>query len=336
MTIAGVAQLLTIYLTVQLGPVTLSPVETIVLVVALAALLLSGINLWSLGGREERQVRLAAFRAGASGSTEALENSRPPPWYRKLGGRVAASPIVGASDRDRLLALLTTAGIRGQGRLATMVATKVCGAIVFGALFWLLTEWYQILTTMFAGRLALLLGGLILGWRLPDLVLSRLASRRRQRLEDGMPDAIDMLVVCAEAGLTLNQAIDEVSRGLRPSSPTVSEELAITAAEMRVQPDVEAVLDNLVNRTGLDSLRGLLSTLKQSLKFGTPLAESLRILAAEMRAVRQTRMEERAARLPVLLAIPMGLFILPPLLMVVGTPVALHLTDTMGSIFGTR
>ena len=168
--------------------------------------------------------------------------------------------------------------------------------------------------------MALPFAGFMLGWRLPDIVLSRIAARRRLQLEFGMPDALDLLVVCAEAGLSLNQAIDEVSRGLRASNSVVAEEFALTAAEMRVQADVEAVIDNMVRRTGLASLAGIMATLKQSLRFGTPLAESLRLLAAEMRMTRQLRMEERAARLPVLLVIPMMMFILPALLMVIGTP----------------
>jgi tight adherence protein C len=185
-------------------------------------------------------------------------------------------------------------------------------------------------------RLAVPFAAFFLGLRLPDLILSRIGARRRLRLEIGMPDALDLLVVCAEAGLSLNQAIDEVSRGLRASNPTVADEFGLTAAEMRVQADVEAVIDNMVRRTGIDSLSGITATLKQSLRFGTPLAESLRLLAAEMRMVRQARMEERAARLPVLLAIPIMLFILPSLLMVIGTPVALRIMDTLGSIFGGR
>jgi tight adherence protein C len=91
-------------------------------------------------------------------------------------------------------------------------------------------------------------------------------------------------------------------------------------------------LDNLVRRTGLDDLRSLVATLKLSIKFGTPLAESLRMIAGEMRAARHARIEERAARLPVLLAIPMMVFILPCLLMIVGTPVVLRIMEVFKNI----
>jgi tight adherence protein C len=145
-----------------------------------------------------------------------------------------------------------------------------------------------------------------------------------------------LLVVCSEAGLSLNQSIEEISHQLRLSNRDVADEFATTSAEMRVLPDFAHALDNLVERTGLEDLRSLTATLKQALKFGTPLAESLRMIAAEMRAQRHARIEERAARLPVLLAIPMMMFILPCLLMIVGTPVVLCIMDSFKNItFGS-
>ena len=156
-------------------------------------------------------------------------------------------------------------------------------------------------------------------------------KRRRLRLEQGMPDALDLMVICAEAGLSLNQSVETISRQLRRSHKDVAEEFATTSAEMQVL-DFGDALDNLVERTGLPDLRSLVATLKQSLKFGTPLAESLRTIAAEMRTTRQARYEQRAARLPVLLAIPMMMFILPCLLMIVGTPLVLRLIEVFKAI----
>jgi len=195
---------------------------------------------------------------------------------------------------------------------------------------WLVVEWKQVESNwIFLGSIGL---AMMMGWRLPDIILNRLANRRRLRLEHGMADALDLLVICAESGLSLNQAISEVSQQLRLSNKDVADEFDATAAEMRVLPDFTQALDNMVERTGMDSLRGLMATLKQSLKFGTPLAESVRVVAAEMRVMRQARIEERAMRLPVLLAIPMMAFMLPCLLMIVGAPLALRLMDTFRNI----
>jgi tight adherence protein C len=315
--------------TVLAREITYSPVETWILALSLAAALLSGFHLWRIARREELQRRRLELLRGAPGDPEAMVRAQRLPWYRRLGNFIAASPIVGTVEQQRLLRALAAAGLRGHGSLATFVATKACGAIALGGLIWLLLEWRQWFAGIMVIRLALMLAALMLGWRLPDIILSRLAARRRLRVEQGIPDALDLLVVCAEAGLSLNQSIEEISRDIRPSCREVAEEFEATAAEMRVLPEVGQALDNLVERIGLDNLRSIVATLKQSMKFGTPLAESMRILAAEMRAARLARIEERAARLPVLLAIPMMLFILPCVLMVVGTPVALRIADTL-------
>jgi tight adherence protein C len=296
------------------------------LVVALLVALLVGTRLWRIARTEVTQrQRLDAFR-GAAAPTSATQL----PWYRQIG--IAVSPIIGVVEQRRLLKVLRAAGIHGRGSLATLIAMKVCGAIFFLALTWMLVEWRHLFASSAMIRYAAIGGGLMLGWRLPDFILNRILKRRRLRLEHGMPDALDLLVICAEAGLSLNQAIEEISRQLRRSNKDVADEFTATSAEMRVLADFGQALDNLVDRTGLEDLRGLIATLKQTLKFGTPLAESLRIIAGEMRAARTARIEERAARLPVLLAIPMMMFILPCLLMIVGTPVVLRLIDVFKNL----
>ena len=274
-----------------------------------------------------QKLRLEAFRGAIVGTQRARL-----PWYRRLGIQIAASPIIGTVEQQRLLKLLAAAGIKGRGSLANFIASKVCGGVVLAVLVWLLLEWRHLFSNTITLRGAALGGALMVGWRLSDFILNHMIKRRRLRLEKGMPDALDLLVICAEAGLSLNQSIEEISRQLLMSNRDVAAEFASTAAEMRVLPDFGQALDNFVERTGLSDLRSLVATLKQSLKFGTPLAESLRMIAAEMRAARNARMEERAARLPVLLAIPMLMFILPCLLMIVGTPVALRIMDVFGAM----
>ena len=233
-----------------------------------------------------------------------------------------------------MLGVLASAGIKGHGSLSGFVASKLCGAFISAALIWLFLEWSQWFAGSVAIRIAVLLGALMAGWRLPDFILSRLAARRRLSLERGLPDALDLLVICAEAGLSLDQSIEQVSEDLRASNSAVADEFATTASEMRVLSNRAEALENLVERTGVAALRGITATLNQAIRFGTPLAESLRILAAEMRTARLARIEERAARLPVLLAIPLALFILPSLMMVISTPVALRLSDTLKNNFG--
>jgi tight adherence protein C len=244
---------------------------------------------------------------------------------------VAATRIIGMAEQRRMLATLAAAGVKGHGRLAALISGKVCSGAAFVPLCWLFLEWCQFFVGATSLRLIFLAGAFILGWRCPEIVLSRLAARRRARLEVSIPDALDLLVICAEAGLSLDHAVEQVSRGLYPSNREVAEEFAATAAEMRVSPVRGQALENLAHRTALASLRSIVAALNQSINFGTPLAESLRVLAAEMRAQRLARFEERAARLPVLLTLPLMAFVLPSLIIVIGTPLVLRIF----SFFGT-
>lgn len=302
-----------------------APTWVLVAVAMLFAAALSGHRLWAIDRRErEQQLRLDGFRGPIADAPTSV------PWYQNLGSLFA--PLVGIADQQRLLKLLAAAGFKGQTSLARFIAIKVLVALAFAAVAWLVVEarGYFVDQTFF--RMGVLAIGLILGWRLPEIILNRMVARRLLRLDQGMPDALDLLVICAEAGLSLNQAIEEISIQLLLSNKDIADEFAMTSAEMRITPDFGKALDNMVERTGLDHLGGLVATLKQSVKFGTPLAESLRMIAGEMRAERHARIEERAARLPVLLAVPMMLFILPCVMMVIGTPVALRLMDTFKNL----
>ena len=319
------------YLSIRLGQASLTPVATVILVLTIAAALLSAHRLWRIGRQEDRRDRLMALRGAP---VDRAVRERRPRWYQRLGGMVAASPAVGTAEQQRLLGILASAGIKGHGSLSGFVASKLCGAFTSAALVWLFLEWRQWFAGSATIRIAVALGALMLGWRLPDFVLSRLAARRRLDLEQGLPDALDLLVICAEAGLSLDQSIEQVSEDLRASNSAVADEFATTAAEMRVLSNRAQALDNLVERTGVAALRGITATLNQAIRFGTPLAESLRILAADMRTTRLARIEERAARLPVLLAIPLALFILPSLMMVISAPVVLRLSDILKNNFG--
>jgi len=169
----------------------------------------------------------------------------------------------------------------------------------------------------------------IFGWKLPGVALSRLAALRRSRFASGLPDALDLLVICTGAGLSFDMAMAQVSRELRSSNRNLAYQLAITVDEMRILSNRRQALENLARRVDLPNLRSIISALNQSLKYGTPLGDSLRTLSREMRAQQLMRIEERAARLSVLLTIPLMVFILPSLMIVVGTPLALRILDML-------
>jgi tight adherence protein C len=318
------------YFFVHIGGMHFGPAAVCILAVALTITLISALGLWRIGQSEDRHKRLLnVLHRPTADPLEASPVPRPT-RYQRLGMLIAKTPIVGIAEQKKLLVALLAAGVKGHGRLSSLVATKACSAATCVPLCWLLFEWQHFFARTTVVRLACLVGAFMLGWRLPDVFLSRRAAKRRARLESGIPDALDLLVICAEAGLSLDHAIEQVSRALRSSSFEVAEEFAATAAEMRVSPVRGQALENLAQRSGLASLRGMIAALNQSVKFGTPLAASLRVLAAEMRAERLARFEERAARLPVFLSIPLMTFILPALMLVIGTPLALRIIDMLG------
>jgi len=174
-----------------------------------------------------------------------------------------------------------------------------------------------------------LMGGAA-GWFLPLMLTSFLASRRIKAVERGLPDAIELLVVSVEAGLALEDSLDRIVPELRLSQPALAEELAMTAADLKILPSREMALGNLARRVDVPSVRSVVTTLSQTLRYGTPLAQALRVVAAELRNDTLIRLEERANRLPAILTIPMILFFLPAIFLVVGGPAVLRLIDVFG------
>jgi tight adherence protein C len=168
-------------------------------------------------------------------------------------------------------------------------------------------------------------GAAVTGLLAPDKIVQSIRSRYRQRLESGLADALDMLVICAQAGLGLEPAVGRVAVEIQYAHPEIAHELSLTVSEMQVLADSRAALQRLGERTGLPGLRRLTATLVQSVQYGTPLSEAMRGLAAEMRQEALTAFEERAARLSVYLTIPMILCLLPCVMMVVGGPAVIGL-----------
>jgi tight adherence protein C len=173
------------------------------------------------------------------------------------------------------------------------------------------------------------IAAVVFGFYAPKIYLRNAANKRAKQLQRALPDGLDLMVICAEAGLSLDATLVRVSRELGNTWPELAEEFGITAAELTFLPERRMAFDNLNARTDSDGIRGVVNTLQQTAKFGTPLAQSLRVLAAEMRTARMTRAEEKAARLPALLTVPMILFILPTMFIVMLGPAAINVMDAL-------
>ncbi|MDD3181258.1 MAG: type II secretion system F family protein [Alphaproteobacteria bacterium] len=177
-----------------------------------------------------------------------------------------------------------------------------------------------------AFRLLIALFGAVIGWMLPDVMIKNLIQKREEVLRKGTPDALDLMVICAEAGLGLDAAFDRVGKEIIPTCPELAEEIGVTSVELNFLPDRNKALHGLAERVPLPSIVALVNTLIQTEKYGTPLAQSLRVLSGEMRDERMMKAEEKAAALPAILTVPMILFILPPLFVVLIGPAALKVS----------
>jgi tight adherence protein C len=164
----------------------------------------------------------------------------------------------------------------------------------------------------------------VAGLLLPDVVVRYRRKHYLRRVERGLPDALDLLVICAQAGLGLTAAIARVAEEMQHGNQDIGLELALTANELQLMADSRQALLNMGSRTGIDGLARLGTTLVQSMQYGTPLTDSMRVLSAELRQDTLTRFETRAARLGVLLTLPMVVFILPCVFLVVGGPAVIQ------------
>jgi tight adherence protein C len=225
--------------------------------------------------------------------------------------------------------MLARAGRRSPDAMIAFLFARVSLPSIFAVATLMDSSLLNVLPLPHELRFLPAVGAALLGFHAPKIYLRNAAAKRAKKLRLAMPDGLDLMVICAEAGLSLDATLVRVSRELGRSFPELAEELAITAAELTFLPDRRVAFDNLNNRTDSDAIRAIVSTLQQTAKFGTPLAQSLRILSAELRAARLTRAEEKAARLPAMLTVPMIVFILPTLFIVLLGPAAINMMDTL-------
>jgi len=244
-----------------------------------------------------------------------------------LGRSIGQSGLLPARTVAELQQTLAASGFRGSDGLWLFIGAKIAAFVGLPLLgLFVLPLGDARPTTRLVVLAGLAAGGLLA----PDMIVRRIRSGYLARLERHMPDALDLLVICAQAGLGLEAAIERVAEEMRESHREIAREFAFAAHELQITADTRQALLGLGRRTGLDSLKRLAATLAQSLQYGTPLSAALRTLSAEMRQEMLTRFEERAARLPVLLTLPMVVFILPCIFIVVAGPAVIRIMHAFG------
>ena len=223
---------------------------------------------------------------------------------------------------------LMQAGIRTKDLAFFIIFARFVLPVVFGigAVMLIYVADYFPLWSAFR-KYMVVAGALVGSYKAPDLWLSNKVKKRSHAIRKGLPDALDLLVICAEAGLTVDAAFNRVSKELGKAYPELGDEFGLTAIELGFLNERRQAFENFANRVDLESVRGVVTTMIQTEKYGTPLASALRVLSAEFRNERMMRAEEKAARLPAIMTIPLIMFILPTLFVVILGPAACSISD---------
>ena len=223
---------------------------------------------------------------------------------------------------------LAQAGIRRKELAVAVIFSRLVGPIVLGGAAGM---WIYGLGGLADGTAFKKFGAFaaitIFGYKAADIYLGNLIQKRTDAIRKGLPDALDLLVICAEAGLTVDAAFNRVAKELGRGFPELGDEFALTAIELGFLTERRMAFENLAYRVDLDSVKGVVTTMIQTEKYGTPLASALRVLSAEFRNERMMRAEEKAARLPAIMTVPLILFILPTLFIVILGPAACSIGD---------
>lgn len=266
---------------------------------------------------------------------------RPRPALGTLGRPLlrAGSMLVpvGAREREKLAGTLARAGFARRDALSLFLCCKLVAALVGAAAGALGAQAIgPVAAAIPQGAVAVFGGvvGLVVGGVVPEYVLRSKAARRARRMAAALPDALDLMVMCLESGLTFERALATVAEELAPISPSLAAEFRLIDTELRLGSSRRAVLQDYYRRTDVDGLRDFAMTLIQGDRYGTPLTQSLKNVAEAERVQRNARIAAWAARLPVLMTLPMLLLVMPGTVTLVAGPTVLSAMKAVGSLGG--
>ncbi len=278
-------------------------------------------------GNYRDNLRKQQREALARKTTKGLRNTSPQGMIKEL---VESLKLLEVFDADSARKKLMMAGYRGQGPVFTFMTARISLPFIVG----ILTGIYVYLLNGFEldsfGRLMATFGGFFVGFYMPSIYISNAVTKRQQKIQSAWPDSLDLLLICVEAGMSIEAALQKVGDEVGPSCPELSEELGLTTAELSYLQERKQAYVNLAERTGLDSVRAIVTALIQSEKYGTPLGQALRVMAKESRELRMQEAEKKAAALPPKLTVPMIGFFLPVLFAVILGPAIMEVMGLEG------
>ncbi len=274
--------------------------------------------------------RREQLKAGITASTKRraklVQRNDTADWMRQF---LSSLKVLQDSQLKEAQQKLMQAGIRSKDWAVAVIFGRMVMPILLGGIMAFVIYG----TNEFEGwsplnKYLMLAVSVFLSYKAPDIFLKNKISKRSDAIRKGLPDALDLLVICAEAGLTVDAAFHRVARELGRAYPELGDEFTLTAIELGFLTDRRQAFENLSMRVNLDAIKGVTTTMVQTEKYGTPLASALRVLSAEFRNERMMRAEEKAARLPAIMTVPLILFILPVLFVVILGPAACSISDT--------
>ena len=235
-----------------------------------------------------------------------------------------------APEHREAVRLFAAIGVPAAQAMQALVVAQLVAIGIFALGGYLGAGRYAAFSTSPPLHLAVAAAVGIIGWFVPQMLVRRQIKRRAKAVVDGLPDALELLVICVEAGLSFEDGLDRIVGELVTSMPALAEELALTSADLKILPSRDMALGNFATRIPMPSVQSVVTTLSQTMRYGTPLAHALRGVASELRNDSLVKLEERANQLPTLMTIPMMIFIMPTIFMIVGGPAVLRLLDAFG------
>jgi tight adherence protein C len=238
-------------------------------------------------------------------------------FLRELADRLN---LLRGTAADQTSRKLQQAGFHSRDAAVIYVFIKLALPLLLGFLMIGLTSITNVLSVPEDFVLATCVGAVLVGFMLPEIYIKNVATKRREILNSVLPEGLDLLTICVEAGLSIDAAFRRVSREMQGSMPELAVEFEMTAIELTYLPDRQQALENMADRSNSPAVAALVNALRQTEKYGTPLAASLRILSQEFRQTRASKAEEKGARMPALMTVPLMVFILPTLITVLLAP----------------
>jgi tight adherence protein C len=277
---------------------------------------------------ERREQLKAGIVASSSKRRKKITNSNEA--ADKVRGILDSMKMLQDEQVEKAQKKLMQAGFRSKDLAFVVIFARFVLPLVLGTIMIVgvyLLDWFPEWSAL--RKYGAVASTLIFSYKAPDLYLKNRITKRTHAIRKGLPDALDLMIICAEAGLTVDAAFSRVAKELGKAYPELGDEFALTSIELGFLTDRRSAFENLANRIDLEAVRGVVTTMIQTEKYGTPLASALRVLSAEFRNERMMRAEEKAARLPAIMTVPLILFILPTLFIVILGPAACSISDNL-------